>query len=261
MPDDTLNRARLPPRAQGRPLRRRVRDAGYRLHAEERRVRLRPVRHRALGLPLRDHQERAALLRGGAAAGDRARAVQGIPPHRPRRRHGCRRHHAADGQRRAEARRSCRLLEVHADRSARGGAGRGARSLPGRSGPRQARRGQRPDHLLRPDRDPRRRRERGRDRGARGRRLPLGRPFRPVRVPWASRPVRAPGLPRRDRRGRPRLQQPRQVDGQAGPGRRHRCRLLGQGLRLPVLLGRRLGLPSGGEGGRGRHPRRLRNDR
>ena len=45
-----------------------------------------------------------ALLRGGAAAGDRARAVQGIPPHRPRRRHGCRRHHAADGQRRRRRR-------------------------------------------------------------------------------------------------------------------------------------------------------------
>ena len=33
----------------------------------------------------------------------------------------------------------------------------------------------------------RRRRERGRDRGARGRRLPLGRPFRPVRVPGHPR--------------------------------------------------------------------------
>ena len=68
---------------------------------------------------------------------------------------------------------------------ARRGAGRGARPLPGRCRDGQAGRRQRAHHLLRPDRDPRRRRERRCDRGTRRRRLPLGRSFRPVVRRWA----------------------------------------------------------------------------
>ena len=85
-------------RAQARPLHRRVRDPRHRPDPEGRRLRLRAVRHRALGLRLRDHQERHALHAGGRPADHRAGAVQGVPPHRARRRHGCRGRDAADGR-------------------------------------------------------------------------------------------------------------------------------------------------------------------
>ena len=98
-----------------------------------------------------------------------------------------------------EARHVLDCMKYVPDGAARRGAGRGARPLPGRRRSGQARRRQCAHDLLRPDRDPGRRGERRRDRGARRRRLPLGRPFRPVLVAGHPRPVRAQGLPRRDR--------------------------------------------------------------
>ncbi len=53
-------------------------------------------------LRLRDGEERHPLFRGGGGRAHRARAVQGISPHRPGLRHGRRRHDAADGGRSAK---------------------------------------------------------------------------------------------------------------------------------------------------------------
>ena len=176
---------------------------GHRPHAEECRLRFRAVRHRAFGLPQRDDQER---LRYFEAA--RLPAIVRVPSKEY--------HHIAraadmgaegimlpmvnDAE---EARQILDCMKYVPRRPARRGAGRGARPLPGRRRAGQARRRQRAHHLLRPDRDPGRRRERRRHRRPRRGRLPVGRPFRPVGVAGHPGPVRAQGLPGRDRhRGR-----------------------------------------------------------
>jgi 2-keto-3-deoxy-L-rhamnonate aldolase RhmA len=51
----------------------------------------------------------------GEPADDRARALEGVPPHRPRRRHGGRGRHAADGQRRGRGAGDPGLPEVRPD--------------------------------------------------------------------------------------------------------------------------------------------------
>ena len=228
---------------------------------KNRRLRLRPVRHRAFGLPQRDHQERHPLLRGGAAAGDRARAVEGVPSHRPRRRHGRRGHHAADGQRCEEARHILDCMKYVPD-GQRGvalgvahdatGAGRCWTSW-------------RPPTRAPPS-------------------SPRSRPGPASRTPtriaatdgvdclWVghfdlSSSLGIPGqFEHKDfldaidtvvkacrKHGK--------ATGRLVPDVAHGRRLLAQGLRLHLLFGRRLGLSGRGQGRRRRHPRRLRGCR
>ena len=131
-------------------------------------------------------------------ADDRARAVQGISSHRPRRRHGGRGHHAADGGRRRGGRPRRRLPEIHARWAIAAWRWAWPTTLSRRRGHGQAGRRQRPHHPVRPDRDPPRGRQRRRHRRHRG-----------VDCLWvghfdlssrsASRASSAPDLPRRDR--------------------------------------------------------------
>ena len=130
------------PGAQARPLHRRVRHARDRADPEGGGLRFRSVRHRAFRLRLRDHQERAALHAGGRSADHRARAIEGIPSHRARRRHGRRGPHAADGGLAGGGALDPGMPEVRAARQARRGARHRARPLSARADLGEARGGQ-----------------------------------------------------------------------------------------------------------------------
>ena len=169
--------------------------------------------------------------------------------------HGRRGHHAADGRLARRSPRDPRLHEVPPARAARRRARGGARPLHARADARQARGGEPVDHPVHPDRDPRRRRQRRRDRRARWRRLPVGRALRSQRLARHSGPVPAQGLHRRDQDGDQGLPQARQERGPARADRGRRRGLPPDGLRLHLLLGRRLGAARRGAAGGQRDPR------
>ena len=243
-------------RAQARPLHRRVRDPRHRPDPEGRRLRLRAVRHRALGLRLRDHQERA-------------RATCRRPT--CRRSCGCRRkeyHHiarAADMGAEGvmlpmvgspeEARAILDCLKYVPDGRRGVALGDRPRPLPARADPRQARRGQPADHAVRPDRDPAGRRERRCAGRARPASTACGSATSTSAARSASRASSTTRTsPTRSRPSTKACRKHGKALGRLVPTVDEAVALHARGLRLPLLLRRRLGAPGRGPGRPRRDP-------
>ncbi len=166
---------------------------------QERRCRVRPVRHGAHRLRLRIAEDPARALPRTGHRADGARSARRISLHRPRPRHRRIRRHGADGGDARRGRIHRLVLALPAAGTPRRGIRICARRLPGRRRRRQDGCAAPAHDDDRADRDRRRSRQRRGDRRGARRRRAVDRPVRPDQLPRHSGAIQSSAISRRGR--------------------------------------------------------------